>query len=121
MKLEGRLDKLEARLGPKQDRIVVFKYIAHGHREPLTKELCSALVVGVGRIFRRENEAEDEFARRAYAMVVSGKHVDDMSDEELLGYLSAADKRIALEFAKTGKVSDELLHEAAGTDVVEGV
>ena len=111
-----RISKLESRLGIKQDRVVVFKSIVHGNSEPLSKSLHSALVMGVGRIVRGKDEPEEEFARRAYAMVVSGKHVDDMSDEELLGYLSAADKRIALEYAKTGDISDETLRAAASTE-----
>ena len=87
-----RISKLEKRLGPKQDRIVVFKSIVHGNSEPLSKSLHSAIVMGVGRITRRKDEPEEEFARRAYAMVVSGKHIDDMSDDELLiGHQTASE------------------------------
>jgi len=115
----ARISKLESRLGINQDSVVVFKSIVHGDSEPLSKSLHSALVMGVGRIVRGKDEQEADFARRAYAMVVSGKRVDDMSDEELLVNLAAADKQIAFELAKTANVSDALLHEAAGADVVE--
>ena len=116
-----RISKLESRLGIKQDGVVVFKSIVHGDSEPLSKSLHSALVMGVGRIVRGKDEQEPDFARRAYAMVVSGKHVDDMSDEELLGNLAAADKQIAFELAKTANVSDETLQRVAGIQPGEGL
>jgi hypothetical protein len=95
---KARIEALEKR-NPKETELplILIRICEGGHGAPIVSRIAMAHVLGVGRITPHEGEAEEPFVRRAYAMHVTKRPLEEMADEELEVALAAADEAIARE------------------------
>ena len=112
-----RVEALEKRKPQGTELPLIFiKFCEGGHGAPIVKRIGMAHVLGVGRITPHEGETEAAFVRRAHAMHVAQRPLEEMTDEELEVALASADEVIAMEKAKEGRLSDDTLRSVAVID-----
>lgn len=117
MSIRRRLDKLETAVFTEAKRkpLFVSAVPTKDGRQCGPAVFHHANIAGttLDKVIRDKAESEHAFARRVYAMAVVNKRTEDMSDEELEIALAAADDELALEKAKSGRLSDESLKKFA--------
>ncbi|WP_299850129.1 hypothetical protein [uncultured Roseovarius sp.] len=118
--LQRRLEKLEnAMPSANVPSIIFISFVGAENGKPSGDDwLGSAVIInsGFGDIIRGEEETENAFRRRVYAMKVLNGQLDEMTNEELENALAAGSERLAKELLATGSISDESLEKAAGLE-----
>ena len=111
--LQRRVKKLETKQPSIGDLPIMFvTFVSVDGHENLS--MASIPGTDFGKIRRGENETEDAFRRRVYAMKVLNEQLDEMTNEELENALAAGCDSLAKELAETGSISDESLEKASG-------